>query len=203
MYLIRVSQLELPPISCPVYTWLAAAVCEELQQKLPQLNGTTSYIDIVEEILEGHLQRTQMYVSHTNFIYHLLQTLPTCVTSKNSCWYHCSVQITVVAYIFSEAPVWMWESEDSFKHGLLCHRVWILEWSSPWQRCHSVATVGNLYMRVCLYKYRIVKIQKKWRSIRATVSGDVLNIFRQPYWITGYAGLVKYDLFHSSHFTKK
>lgn len=115
---------------------------------------------------------TQTYVSHTSFIYHLLQTLPTCVTSKNSCWYHCSVQITVVAYIFSEAPVWMWKSEDSFKHGLLCHGVRILEWSSPWQRCCNITTVGNLYMRVCLYKYRIGKMQKKGRFIRTTVSGD-------------------------------
>ena len=31
IYLIRVRQLELPPISCPAYTCLTAAVCQELQ----------------------------------------------------------------------------------------------------------------------------------------------------------------------------
>lgn len=46
MYLIWVRQLELPPISCPVYTWLTAAVCQKLQEKLPQLNRTTSCCNI-------------------------------------------------------------------------------------------------------------------------------------------------------------
>ena len=39
-HLIRIHHLELPTISCPGYEALAGLVSEQLQQELPQLDGT-------------------------------------------------------------------------------------------------------------------------------------------------------------------
>lgn len=41
--LVRIRQFELPAISCPAYARMTAAVCQKLQQKLPELNGPTAY----------------------------------------------------------------------------------------------------------------------------------------------------------------
>lgn len=104
-----------------------------------------------------------------------LKLLLTGVTSEDSRWYHSSAQICLVAYIFFEAPVWLWESEDTFRHGVLCHWLCILECSAPRQRAHNVraVTVGNLHFRVCLYRNTTVQTQDKGRLMRTSLGGHI------------------------------
>ena len=44
-YLIGVGQLELPAVARPAYAGLAAAVGQELQEELPELNGATACVE--------------------------------------------------------------------------------------------------------------------------------------------------------------
>lgn len=57
--LVRIGQLELPPVSRPAYTRVTLPVCQKFQQKLPQLNGATSCWDIAGEHIEEGLEREQ------------------------------------------------------------------------------------------------------------------------------------------------
>lgn len=54
-YLIRIRQLELPAVTCPADEGLTGFVREQLKQKLPELDGSTTCESRKNEINKGRL----------------------------------------------------------------------------------------------------------------------------------------------------
>ena len=110
-YLIGVGQLELPAVARPAYARLTAAVGQELQEELPELNGATAWgeslfvtntstdLTVVGIWAYGRKSKTGFIIRDTK------KLVCTCVASQDGCWYHRPSQVGLVAHELFEAPV--------------------------------------------------------------------------------------------------